>query len=52
MIRDPESFSILLDTVSRFVRETLIPREAEVTETDEIPADIVAQMRTMGLFGL
>jgi acyl-CoA dehydrogenase len=52
MIRDPESFNILLDTVSRLVREKLIPREAEVTETDEIPADIAADMRTMGLFGL
>jgi acyl-CoA dehydrogenase len=52
MIRDPESFNILLDTVTRFVREKLIPREEEVTETDEIPADIVADMRTMGLFGL
>lgn len=52
MIRDPESFSILLATVERLVREKLIPREAEVTELDEIPADIVADMRTMGLFGL
>jgi acyl-CoA dehydrogenase len=52
MIRDPESFNILLDTVSRLVREKLIPREEEVTELDEIPADIVADMRTMGLFGL
>lgn len=52
MIRDPESFNILLDTVSRLVREKLIPREEEVTESDEIPADIVAAMRTMGLFGL
>ncbi|MBX9904934.1 MAG: acyl-CoA dehydrogenase family protein [Burkholderiales bacterium] len=52
MIRDPESFNILLDTVSRLVREKLIPREEEVSETDEIPADIVADMRTMGLFGL
>ena len=52
MIRDPESFSILLATVERLVREKLIPREAEVTELDEIPADIVAAMRTMGLFGL
>ncbi len=52
MIRDPESFNILLDTVARFVRDILIPREAEVTETDEIPADIVAQMREIGLFGL
>jgi len=52
MIRDRESFNILLDTVSRLVREKLIPREEEVTELDEIPADIVADMRTMGLFGL
>lgn len=52
MIRDPESFNILLDTLTRFVREKLIPREAEVTETDEIPADIVADMRKLGLFGL
>ena len=52
MIRDPESFNILLDTLTRFVREKLIPREAEVTETDEIPADIVDDMRKLGLFGL
>jgi alkylation response protein AidB-like acyl-CoA dehydrogenase len=52
VIRDPESFNILLATVERLVREKLIPREAEVTELDEIPADIVTEMRTMGLFGL
>ncbi len=52
MIRDPESFSLLLDTVERFVREKLIPREVEVTEADAIPADILADMRNMGLFGL
>jgi acyl-CoA dehydrogenase len=52
MIRDPESFNILLDTISRFVRNTLIPREPEVVATDEIPADILAQMREMGLFGM
>jgi acyl-CoA dehydrogenase len=52
MIRDPESFNLLLDTISRFVRDTLIPREPEVVDTDEIPADILAQMREMGLFGL
>lgn len=52
MIRDPESFQILVDTIDRFVREQLIPREAEVVDTDAIPADIVAEMRRMGLFGL
>jgi len=52
MIRDPESFSLLLDTVERFVRDKLIPRETEVTEADAIPADILSNMRNMGLFGL
>ena len=52
MIRDPESFKLLLDTIERFVRERLIPRENEVAETDAIPADILAEMRSMGLFGL
>src|SRR4051794_13533229 len=52
MIRDPESFQILIDTIERFVRERLIPREAEVVETDEIPPDILADIRNMGLFGL
>ena len=52
MIRDPESFNILLETIERFVRERLIPREQEVADTDAIPADIVADMRRMGLFGL
>ncbi len=52
MIRDPESFNILLGTIERFVRGRLIPREAEVVATDEIPQDLVAAMREMGLFGL
>jgi acyl-CoA dehydrogenase len=52
MIRDPDSFNLLLDTVARFVRERLIPREAEVAATDEIPQDVIAAMREMGLFGL
>jgi acyl-CoA dehydrogenase len=52
MIRDTESFGILLDTISRFVRERLIPREQEVVDTDAIPEDILAEMRRMGLFGL
>ena len=36
----------------QFVRERLVPNEEIVAETDEIPADIVAEMRAMGLFGL
>jgi acyl-CoA dehydrogenase len=52
MIRDPDSFKLLLETIERFVRERLIPRENEVAETDAIPADVLAEMRRMGLFGL
>lgn len=52
MIRDPETLQILLDSIRQFVNQELIPREHEVAETDSIPADIVEQMKEMGLFGL
>ena len=52
MIRDPQTMNALLDTVNRFVRERLVPAEALVAETDEIPQDIVDEMKEMGLFGL
>lgn len=49
---DTESFELLLATVQRFVQTRLVPAEADVEEHDEVPADIVADMKTMGLFGL
>ncbi|WP_026355172.1 acyl-CoA dehydrogenase family protein [Massilia niastensis] len=52
MIRDQETMAVLLDTLSRFVREQLVPAENEVAETDEIPESVVADMRELGLFGL
>ncbi|QBQ97234.1 acyl-CoA dehydrogenase family protein [Paraburkholderia pallida] len=52
MIRDQETMNVLLDNVARFVRERLVPNEERVAETDEIPADIVNDMKSMGLFGL
>jgi acyl-CoA dehydrogenase len=52
MIRDPEILNALLDSVNRFVRERLVPAEAEVAETNEIPTAIVDEMKQMGLFGL
>ena len=52
MIRDPETLNALLDTVNRLVREQLVPAEAQVAETDEIPESIVKAMKDMGLFGL
>src|SRR4051812_39867543 len=52
MIRDAETFNVLLSSIDRFVRERLIPREADVVEADAIPADLLSEMRAMGLFGL
>jgi acyl-CoA dehydrogenase len=52
MIRDPDTLKALLDSVRRFVKERLVPAENTVAETDEIPEDIVADMKAMGLFGL
>jgi acyl-CoA dehydrogenase len=42
----------LRESVRRFVRERLIPNERTVEESDAIPADIRAEMRGLGLFGL
>lgn len=52
MIRDQETMNTLLSSVSRFVRERLVPAEEIVAETDEIPEDIVRDMKEIGLFGL
>jgi acyl-CoA dehydrogenase len=49
---DPETFDALIDTVRRFVAERLRPLEEKVAEEDEVPAEIVREMRDMGLFGL
>jgi len=52
MALDPEIFDALLEGVRRFVAERLRPLEAQVSETDEIPEDLVQDMRELGLFGL
>ena len=52
MIRDQETLNILLATLSRFVRERLIPQEARVAESDEIGPELVREMKDLGLFGL
>ncbi len=52
MIRDLETQNILESTIERFVQEVLVPAENIVAETDEIPADIIQQMKELGLFGL
>ncbi len=49
---DTETFDALIETVDRFVTERLRPAEAQVAESDDIPADLVAEMKALGLFGL
>ena len=52
MALDPETFDALIDTIRRFVAERLRPREGDVEANDAIPADIIAEMKDMGLYGL
>lgn len=49
---DADVFEQFIEQLHRYVRERLIPAEREIIESDEIPADILAEMREMGLFGL
>lgn len=52
MALDPDTQEQLIAGIRRFVDEKLIPREAEVAETDRMPDDVIDGMRGMGLFGL
>ncbi|HZU78506.1 MAG TPA: acyl-CoA dehydrogenase family protein [Acidimicrobiales bacterium] len=42
----------IIETVRRFVAKEVVPVAAELERVDEFPADIVEQMRRMGLFGV
>ena len=52
MALDAESFSLLRASVQRFIDERLKPAEDTLEEIDDVPADIVADMKEMGLFGI
>mgnify|MGYP001236302897 FL=1 len=49
---DKDAFNEFLETIRRFVRERLIPNEEKVAADDAIPEDIIADMKSLGLFGL
>lgn len=49
---DPETFDQFIRQLGRYVRERLIPAEADVIANDRIPEDLIDEMRAMGLFGL
>ena len=40
------------DTVAEFVDEEVVPRAAEIDETDEFPADLIDEMAELGLMGM
>jgi alkylation response protein AidB-like acyl-CoA dehydrogenase len=49
---DPEVRRAILETVRRFVQREVIPVAADLERADQFPAEIVEQMRTLGLFGV
>ena len=51
MIRDPENFANFLAEIRSFVRTIAIPNEARVEAEDQIPEEIVEEMRQRGYFG-
>jgi acyl-CoA dehydrogenase len=52
MALDVETRDQLIDTVRRFVSERLRPLEAEVSEQDAIPDEVLEEMKALGLYGL
>ena len=52
MALDPETLNQFISTLERFVAERLIPLEAQVSEEDLIPAEVIAEMKEIGLFGM
>lgn len=49
---DAETLEDLLAAVRRFVDGRLVPLEAQVDADDDVPPELVAEMRDLGLFGL
>ncbi|HEY8547342.1 MAG TPA: acyl-CoA dehydrogenase family protein, partial [Acidimicrobiales bacterium] len=49
---DPEVRAEIIETVRRFVAREVVPVAAALEHADEFPADIVAGMRELGLFGV
>lgn len=52
MAFDLEIRAQLVETVRRFVAEKCVPLEKQVDATDEMPQNIVDEMKALGLFGL
>jgi acyl-CoA dehydrogenase len=44
-------FDELLDVLRDFIRHEVMPAEADIDSSDEIPAELIAQAKEMGLYG-
>ena len=45
------SLDQLIELLRDFIRRELMPLEAQIDETDEIPARIISQAKEIGLYG-
>ncbi|KCZ55094.1 acyl-CoA dehydrogenase [Hyphomonas beringensis] len=52
MAFDAEIRAALIEQVRRFVTEKCVPIEAKVGDEDEVPQDVVDEMKNLGLFGI
>jgi alkylation response protein AidB-like acyl-CoA dehydrogenase len=52
MALDHDTFELLKESVRRFVRERLTPAEDLVEENDEVPPELLQEMKDLGLCGL
>jgi acyl-CoA dehydrogenase len=52
MIRDQDTLDQILDTIERFVRDRLVPLEAQIAAEDAIPPEVIEEMAHLGLYGM
>ena len=52
MALDDETLKQFLDTLEKFVTKRLRPLESQVGAEDAIPEEIIAEMKSLGLYGL
>jgi acyl-CoA dehydrogenase len=48
---DPAVFAEVLSSTRQFIRERVVPREAEIDDQDEVPEDLRQAARQLGLYG-
>lgn len=49
---DQETLAELVDAVRRYTREKLVPLEEWVAENDQLPDEVISDLKGLGLFGL